>query len=109
MAPAPNQSLVMLASPGGYSYQCGVTTSGRPACWGWNALGQLGNGSLENKVDGLALVDLSEPVAGMGSGDTHACAWIAAGKAFCWGRNDHGQLGDGTRVDQLRPVLVRVP
>ncbi len=31
------------------------------------------------------------------TGDGHACAVAVDGRIFCWGANDEGQLGDGTR------------
>lgn len=37
-------------------------------------------------------------------GDFHTCARLVDGTARCWGRNDHGQLGDGTTVDRHAPV-----
>lgn len=40
------------------------------------------------------------------SGLFHACALDAAGMASCWGANDAGQLGDGTRVDRDQPTPV---
>jgi hypothetical protein len=39
-------------------------------------------------------------------GGTHACGLTAEGKAYCWGRNDAGQLGDSTNVDHDTPVAV---
>lgn len=38
-------------------------------------------------------------------GDAHACA-IADGKAYCWGANDSGQLGNRTTIDSAVPVEV---
>jgi hypothetical protein len=39
-------------------------------------------------------------------GDFHTCARMTDGSARCWGRNDHGQLGDGTTTDRAAPVTV---
>lgn len=39
-------------------------------------------------------------------GLTHACAMQKSGEVECWGRNDKGQLGDGTLETRLRPAAV---
>lgn len=38
----------------------------------------------------------------------HTCA-IDEGDVFCWGGNEHGQIGDGTTTRRLDPTLVSVP
>lgn len=40
------------------------------------------------------------------AGAEHTCAVFEDTTVRCWGRNDQGQLGDGTRTDSLVPVLV---
>jgi alpha-tubulin suppressor-like RCC1 family protein len=48
---------------------------------------------------------LTEPeVVSAGAGFT--CALRRDGTAFCWGSNDHGELGSGTRGGSLSPVPV---
>ncbi len=39
-------------------------------------------------------------------GFTHACARTSDARVACWGQNERGQLGDGTRIDRYTPVLV---
>jgi alpha-tubulin suppressor-like RCC1 family protein len=40
------------------------------------------------------------------AGNRYACAVIVDGTIRCWGRNDQGQLGDGTKIDRSTPVQV---
>ena len=40
------------------------------------------------------------------AGGNHTCGTALDGASYCWGRNDNGQLGDGTTVTRTSPVLV---
>jgi len=46
------------------------------------------------------------PQARVSAGSFHACARNETGAAFCWGRNDEGQLGNGTNASSNAPVAV---
>jgi alpha-tubulin suppressor-like RCC1 family protein len=50
----------------------------------------------------------ADPVVSIALGDEHACGLTRGGRVHCWGRNYSGQLGDGTREDRARPVLVAI-
>jgi alpha-tubulin suppressor-like RCC1 family protein len=39
-------------------------------------------------------------------GYEHTCGLVAGGQAYCWGRNNVGQLGDGTTTFSSSPVAV---
>lgn len=43
------------------------------------------------------------------AGQDHTCALDRSGRAYCWGANYVGQLGDGSTKDRLVPVAVRWP
>lgn len=45
------------------------------------------------------------PIA-VGTSWTHTCALLSNGTVACWGRNEHGQIGDGTTTDRHAPVPV---
>jgi alpha-tubulin suppressor-like RCC1 family protein len=43
----------------------------------------------------------------LAAGWNHTCAVADGGVVMCWGDNEHGQLGDGSRTDRNRPVEVK--
>jgi alpha-tubulin suppressor-like RCC1 family protein len=45
-------------------------------------------------------------VLGVGAGLSHTCALLAGNRVDCWGDNESGQLGTGTKTPSLTPVAV---
>ena len=96
-------------SPGAYD-TCGVTAGGAAYCWGDNFFGQLGDGTTtESHVPALVSGGLSFAVVSARAGGSHTCGVAAGGVAYCWGYNPFGQLGDGTTMEALTPVVVAAP
>lgn len=80
-------------------------------CWGSNISGQLGNGTFTSPiavpswVHGISGESGLNPVQ-MDAGGNTTCAITNTAHVVCWGRNNHGQLGDGTLVDRSIPLQV---
>ena len=76
-------------------------------CWGYNAFGQLGDGTATNRrVPTLTWFDAHDWSLLLSAGNYHTCAVKASGSAYCWGRNAEGQLGDGTTTPRSAPTPV---
>lgn len=86
---------------------CGVTTDHHAYCWGSNDYGQLG--SLDACCTfSVAPVAVSGGLsfAWVGTGVDRSCGVTTSGVAYCWGRNNKSQLGDGTTTDRRTPAVV---
>jgi alpha-tubulin suppressor-like RCC1 family protein len=93
----------------GAAYTCGVTRAHRGFCWGSNGGGQLGTGSIAYRLTPTALgVDLSMARVSASLGGS-TCGVTTDQRAYCWGDNIYGQLGDGTTATRLLPVSVAGP
>jgi len=90
------------------SHACAIVTSGSVECWGYNEFGQLGHGPLSESDFSTTprLVGGLGAVKAIAVGYDESCAVSATGQLYCWGRNNHGQLGNGTEVDSTAPVRV---
>ena len=81
---------------GGGESMCAIVTDEAVKCWGSNSSGQLGDGTTIDQSEPVSVVGLTEPVAQVVVGKSHACALTTSGGVVCWGRNDDQRLGDPT-------------
>ncbi len=93
---------------GGGLHTCAALGNGGAWCWGDNGYGQLGDGTTTDRQMPVQVMGLpaGTSVSFVGAGDENTCAALDNGSLWCWGRNDRGQLGDGTNDDSLVPVQV---
>lgn len=75
----------------GFSHSLAVTEDGRVYAWGYNRFGQLGDGTLVDKIAPTS-TGLSG-VTAISAGYDHSIAIDTAGDVYVWGRNDYGRLG----------------
>lgn len=54
----------------------------------------------------LSICPVASRAAHLSAGGLFSCARSEEAKVYCWGKNDVGQLGNGTTTDSDRPVLV---
>lgn len=90
----------------GGSAACALSVTGGVSCWGLNTNGQLGSGTtaLRHRT-AVPVVGLSRGVNEIVLGSDHGCARIGS-RVKCWGGNEVGQLGDGTKTMSRVPVDV---
>ena len=96
---------VLFLDAGGNS-NCVVKTGGSVHCWGQADRHQLGNGSTNSKPGPEPVTGLTGGFAEVRVNRSHGCARATEGYLVCWGRNEAGQVGDGTL--DVRPTPVRV-
>jgi alpha-tubulin suppressor-like RCC1 family protein len=91
----------------GAVHACGVTTDGAAYCWGWEWSGELGHGSMRDTALTPEAVAGGLTFASVSAGfDFYSCGLATGGQAYCWGRNEFGQLGNGSTEDSAVPVPV---
>jgi alpha-tubulin suppressor-like RCC1 family protein len=92
----------------GGEHTCALMQSGIIYCWGGNADGQLGNAGWVDSPSAVIVTGLEGSVVRVSAGGAHTCALLDGGEIKCWGKNDHGQLGDGSNTSSPTPVSVLV-
>ncbi|MBK7827006.1 hypothetical protein [Nannocystis sp.] len=92
---------------GGF-HGCAVMADQTVQCWGWNEFGQLGDGSVGKQAVKRTPVVVPKlaGVKQLSIGENHSCALHDTGAVSCWGSNEYGQLGRGSRRDSTAPVAV---
>ncbi len=91
----------------GRDHTCAVTPDHDAYCWGKNSSGQAGIGVASEAVVAPQKVETNAQLRTIAAGLSHTCALSTGGTAYCWGRNNYGQLGDGTVNTHTRPVPVQ--
>jgi alpha-tubulin suppressor-like RCC1 family protein len=95
----------------GYSHSVALKSDGTVWAWGWNAYGQLGDGTSMNRYTPVQVVDYDGSgyflnVKNIACGNTFTLATRTDDTAWTWGNNSSGQLGDNTTDLRVLPGQV---
>jgi alpha-tubulin suppressor-like RCC1 family protein len=94
----------------GTAASCGIVTTGAVYCWGGNASGGSGDGTLLTaSTPRLALTPAGLTFTQVATSNGSTCAFTSSGTPYCWGNNAEGQLGIGTTSIVRVPVEVQMP
>jgi alpha-tubulin suppressor-like RCC1 family protein len=96
---------------GGEAHNFALDNAGKVWAWGWNQMGQLGDGTNQDRYTPVKVKDPDkvndfDKVIALGGRGYHSLAIRSDGSVWTWGFNDMGQLGDGTAANSNAPVQV---
>ncbi|MHC4093970.1 MAG: RCC1 domain-containing protein, partial [Planctomycetota bacterium] len=96
----------------GGAYSLALLADGSVWAWGSNLYGQLGNGTITQSATAhpipAPVIALPGPVTAITAGASQALALLDDGSVWAWGRNDRGQLGNGTMSESPIPIPAPV-
>jgi alpha-tubulin suppressor-like RCC1 family protein len=95
----------VVAISAGEGHNLALRADGTVWAWGYNAFGQLGNGTTNDAYTPVQVSGLTNIVAISGRA-YHCLALRADGNVWAWGWNSYGQLGIGSTISTLVPVQV---
>lgn len=91
----------------GWEFAAALKEDGTVWTWGYNQYGQLGNGkAIAAGQKSPACVEGLSNVKEISAGSASMAALCDDGSLWTWGRNNCGQLGDGSTTDSYVPVRV---
>jgi alpha-tubulin suppressor-like RCC1 family protein len=90
----------------GHYYSAAIKSDGTLWSWGYNGNGQLGDGTHTQRSAAVQEASSSTDWQDIACGGYHTVARKHDDSVWSWGRNNDGQLGDGSYSD--RPVPAKI-
>ncbi len=97
------EPLKNITVPGaGDRHSCALDGTGGVWCWGTNSQGSLGDGTIGRREMAAPVTTIQDGPSLAGAielmDSDHMCIRKADDTMWCWGKNNNGQLGNGTNV-----------
>ena len=114
--PLANNTTKWKAVSAGAFHTVGLAEDGALWSWGYNGNGELGDGTTTNrntpvrvqqKTEAETFVNNTTKWKAVSGGGAHTVGLAEDGSLWSWGKNDKGQLGDGTKIAKSTPVRVQ--
>jgi alpha-tubulin suppressor-like RCC1 family protein len=89
------------------NHTCAISSDNMVYCWGINSSGQIGDNTTTSRYAPTRIYGVSGTVFTQVEAAYHStCALTDVGQIYCWGYNQHGELGNGTSNNSSVPILV---
>jgi len=104
--PVAGLSFGVKALAAGDLHTCALTSIGLTLCWGWNGVGQLGDGTTDTRPAPTVVKEMGTRATAIAAGGDSTCAVVRGGAVECWGAgpllgNQHYQNPVSTPVSGL--------
>jgi alpha-tubulin suppressor-like RCC1 family protein len=91
----------------GENNTCAIAANAQAYCWGENSGGELGTGLPDYYRATPRLVASDFRFSDIRTSHNLICGIaVSNGRAYCWGHNELGQVGDGSTLNRIVPTLV---
>lgn len=110
VCPQPMPPPKWTAVAAGGEHTCALRDNGSVWCWGRNNFSQVGAGGTPFGYDARPIkLQTADDWTAIVVGHQHSCGLRGGGNAWCWGRGDSGQLGNGMTSGSATPVQYTEP
>ena len=104
----------VVALEAGYLHSIAVKSDGSAWSFGYNAYGQLGDGTVTNRTTPVQVKggesgdEYLTDMMSVSGGSSHSTGIKKDGSVWSFGYNAYGQIGDGTTTQRNTPVQVQI-